>query len=157
RQRAAAVERLREQLFERTDEPAARPETSDRPLLVADAALRARSTLLAHAAEALGATLTTDDGDDLALALEAGLFAPDGRLTGFLTALAGASRLISADGLLTRMLRQWRPGVAVTSLGEALSTLPKVRAALGPADLYVIEARAYHADHARLVHHYQAL
>jgi predicted DNA-binding helix-hairpin-helix protein len=62
-----------------------------------------------------------------------------------------------AEGILHRALRQWLPGVRVAGLGEALSALEPVRAALRESDLYVIEARAFHGDHARLIGHYDAL
>jgi hypothetical protein len=71
--------------------------------------------------------------------------------------LARADRLVVADGLLLRKLREWLPGKRIVSLGEALSTLEAVRSKLREADLYVIEPRAFHLDHQRLVRHYDAL
>src|SRR5207344_3431210 len=62
-----------------------------------------------------------------------------------------------ADGLLARHLRGWLPRARIISLGAALSEVPAVRRHLRATDLYVIEPRAYHADHERQVRHYDAL
>jgi hypothetical protein len=48
-------------------------------------------------------------------------------------------------------------GARLQGLGEALGNLPALRRRIASADFYVIEARAYHADHARLVAHYDDL
>ncbi len=45
----------------------------------------------------------------------------------------------------------------LVSLGVALSSLGPVRQRLRAGDLYVIEPRAYHEDHAALVMHYDNL
>jgi hypothetical protein len=42
-------------------------------------------------------------------------------------------------------------------LGEALGNLSTIRRRITSADFYVIEARAFHADHERLVAHYDTL
>ncbi|HUQ76698.1 MAG TPA: (Fe-S)-binding protein [Burkholderiales bacterium] len=104
-----------------------------------------------------GHALAEDDGNDLALALEAGRPIPPGRLSAFLEPLRAAKRLIVAEGLLLRALRRWLPKVPAISLGEALSVKPAIREKLRPSDLYVIAARPFHNDHARLVGHYDGL
>ena len=45
----------------------------------------------------------------------------------------------------------------LVSVGVALSSLASVRQRLRPGDLYVIEPRAYHENHATLVMHYDSL
>jgi ferredoxin len=104
-----------------------------------------------------GVAVADDDGADIALAVEAGAPLSDQRLARFLSALRGARRLIVADGILHRVLRQWLPGVRVCGVGEALSALEPVRARLRSSDLYVIEPRAFHGNYARLIGHYDAL
>ncbi len=120
-------------------------------------ALRRNKTRFDRIASLLDAEVAADDGADIALALEAGATVPAGRLRAFLRGVEKARRLIVAEGLLLRLLRGWLPAKEIISLGEALSALESVRAKLRPSDLYVIEPRAYHADHARLVGHYDRL
>jgi ferredoxin len=60
------------------------------------------------------------------------------------TAAAGGRRRLAA-ALVARKL----PGARCMGLGEALGNLPALRRRIASADFYVIEARAYHADHAR--------
>lgn len=126
-------------------------------LLLPDPALRGDGERLRRVAGLLAAAIAADDGTDIALALEAGAAVPPARLAGFLEGVDGATRVIVAGGLLLRRLREWLPGRKVEGLGEALSSLPELRAKLRPRDLYVIEPRAFHHDHARLVGHYDGL
>lgn len=151
-------------LRERMDEQAARPlapQTTAATLLLPDEALRARPASLARAAALLGGAgrfaLAPDDGADIALALEAGVPVPAPRRERFLQSLRGPTKIVVADGLLLGHLRQWLPQARLESLGVALSSLPRVRGALRASDLYVIEARAYHADYQRLVGYYDGL
>lgn len=126
-------------------------------LLLPGRALRADIGRLVRIAGLLDADIAADDGSDIALALEAGAALPASRLAAFLRNIESAKRLIVADGLLLRRMREWLAGRKIIGLGEALSALDSVRAKLRPGDLYVIEPRAYHADHARLVGHYDQL
>jgi Pyruvate/2-oxoacid:ferredoxin oxidoreductase delta subunit len=125
-------------------------------LLLPGAALRADGELLARVLELLGIRCATDDGADIALALEAGGAIDPGRRRRFLDMLGGRT-LVVGDGLLLRELRHWLPGARLQGLGEALGNLGAIRRRIASADFYVVEARAYHADHARLVAHYDAL
>ncbi len=147
-------------MVEQTARPAA-PRPAAATVLLPGPALRAQSTTLARATALLGGAggiaLGEDDGADIALALEAGAPVPARRLEQFLQPLRGLRKIIVADGLLLRQLRQWLPGPIITSLGVTLSGLPRVRGALRASDLYVIEPRAYHADYQRLVRHYDVL
>ena len=156
---AAALHHLPAPMVEQTTRPAA--PHSAATVLLSGPALRARSTTLARATVLLGGTggiaLGEDDGADIALALEAGAPVPARRLEQFLQPLRDRRKIVVADGLLLRRLRQWLPGPIITSLGVALSGLPRVRGALRASDLYVIEPRAYHADYQRLVRHYDIL
>ena len=125
-------------------------------LLLPGSALRADAGLLARVLELLGIRCATDDGADIALALEAGGAVDPARRRRFLDMLEGRT-LVVGDGLLLRQLRQWLPGARLQGLGEALGNLNAIRRRIAGADFYVIEARAYHADHQRLVAHYDAL
>ena len=104
-----------------------------------------------------GFELAEDDGSDVAAALESGAPVLQGRLERFLDCVGSAKRLVVAEGILLRPLREWLPRASVTSLGEFLSKKMEVRSKLRASDLYVIETRAFHADHRRLVGHYDAL
>jgi ferredoxin len=148
----------------RMEEQAARPlpsRSAAAAVLLPGPVLRARSTTLARAVALLGSeraiAISEDDGEDIALALEAGAAIPPLRLERFLQPLRGLKNIIVADGLLLRRLRQWLPQSKIISLGLALSGLPALRRALGASDLYVIEPRAYHADYQNLVKHYDSL
>jgi NAD-dependent dihydropyrimidine dehydrogenase PreA subunit len=127
-------------------------------LLLPERALRQRPQTLARARALLGGiSVCADEGADIALALEAGAPVATARLERFLQPLRRAESLVAADGLLLRHLRHWLPRANLVSLGEALSRLPALRRGLRASDLYVIEARAYHADYQRLVKYYDGL
>jgi len=128
-------------------------------LLVGGRTLAAHPGILQKTLALFGGTLAlaTDDGADIALALEAGAVIPQARLQTFAASLRAAPGLVVADGVLLRALRDWLPGNAMLSLGEAVTRREEVRRGLHAGDFYVIEPRAYHADRARLVGHYDDL
>jgi ferredoxin len=132
---------------------------ADMPVLLAGQALSADRARLERARRHLGVhfVCAQDDGRDIALALEAGVPIPESRLVRFLSPLRPARELVVAEGLLLRALREWLPGMKCLGLGEALSRLPALRQKLRPSDLYVIETRALHDDHERLIAHYDEL
>jgi ferredoxin len=134
---------------------------SSATVLLPGSALRDRPTTLARAQALLqqsdAAAIGADDGADIAIALEAGAAIPQRRLDRFLQQLHGVKKIVVADGLLLRYMRPLLPGSTIISLGVALSGLAAVRSALRANDLYVIEARAYHADYQRLVRYYDSL
>jgi ferredoxin len=103
------------------------------------------------------AAAVLDDGADIAFALEAGVPIPVARQTQFLAGLRGAKRIIVGNGILLKAMRQWLGPSQLQSLGEALSGLSTIRANLRSSDLYIIEARAYHAERERLVKYYDEL
>jgi ferredoxin len=125
--------------------------------LLAGEALRRDPERLKRIASLLDIEIAADDGADISQALECGAALASGRVATFISSFRNARRLVVADGLLLRKLHEWLPEVRIVSLGEALSTLDAVRARLRATDLYVIEPRAFHADHARLVRHYDGL
>jgi ferredoxin len=136
------------------------PSGEGRPVenaLLAGEALRRDPERLKRIASLLDIEIAADDGTDISQALECGAALASGRIAAFVSSFRNAKRLVVADGLLLRKLREWLPEVRMVSLGEALSTLEAVRARLRATDLYVIEPRAFHADHARLVRHYDGL
>jgi ferredoxin len=108
-------------------------------------------------ASMLDIAIAEDDGADIADAIECGAALAPLRMSQFIGSLRKTQRLVVADGLLARKLREWLPDAHILSLGEALSALNAVRAKLRASDLYVIEPRAFHADHARLTGHYDEL
>ncbi|OAI50143.1 hypothetical protein AYO46_02835 [Betaproteobacteria bacterium SCGC AG-212-J23] len=126
-------------------------------VLLAGEVLRQDPERLKRIASLLDIAVAADDGSDISRAIECGAALSSERLSSFMGSFRNAKRLVVADGLLLRKLREWLPEARVVSLGEALSTLEAVRARLRATDLYVIEPRAFHADHARLVRHYDAL
>lgn len=137
--------------------PATAAASSGTTLLLPDPALRGDGERLRRVAGLLAAAIAADDGTDIGLALEAGAAIPPARLAEFLAGTGSATRVVVAGGLLLRRLREWLPGMKAQGLGEALSSLPAVRSKLRPRDLYVIEPRAFHHDHARLIGHYDGL
>jgi len=126
------------------------------PLLLPGPDLRADAALLERVQALLGLAVAEDDGADISLALELGVEIPPQRLQQFLASLSGHS-IVAADGLLLRQLRRWLPGSQRMGLGAALGSRPAVRSNLLATDLYVIEARAYHADYERMVAYYDRL
>jgi len=110
---------------------------------------------LVRIAGLLDLEIAADDGSDISEALEKGVAIPPRRLEEFLKNLAGS--IVVADGLLLHQLRKWLPKKRFQSLGEALSGHEAVRAQLRASDLYVIEPRAYHAQHERLVRYYDRM
>jgi len=146
------------------DERAARPATlppSSPAMLLPDRALHAHPAILARISSLLGNDIIIpmgdDDGSDISLALESGAVISKQRMERFLESLRQLKKIIVADGLLLRHLRQWLPNVNTIGLGEALSGHADVRRGLRPTDLYVIEPRAYHTDYQRLVKYYDRL
>jgi len=141
---------------------AARPEWgpgvagSARTLLLAGPDLAARPEVVTAILRHLGrdAAVADDDGRDLALDLEVGVPLEARREERWLSALSSARRLVVAEGLLHRFLRERMPRVSVVGVAEALLEVRTVRAALRPTDLLVFEARGYHADFEHLVRVY---
>jgi heterodisulfide reductase subunit C len=129
----------------------------DQCVLLAGKALRENDAARSRTILLLGCTPAVDDGDDIALTLEAGATVGADRREGFLAPLRAATQIIVADGLLARALKGWLPRMKITGLGIALSARADLRRRLRADDLYVIEPRAFHADHATLVQHYDKL
>lgn len=161
RRRLAGTAWLRELqsgMNEKAAKTAALPSSST--MLLADRALLAHSDTLARTVRLLGgegAISTSGEGADISLALEAGVAISEQQLEQFLTPLRKMKKLIVADGLLLRHLKQWLLKANIVGLGEALSGHANVRRSLRATDLYVIEPRAYHSDYQRLVKHYDRL
>ncbi len=130
---------------------------ADQCVLLAGNALRESHAARRGTVLLLGCTLAVDDGDDIALALEAGVAIPESRVEAFLAPLRSATTLVVADGLLARALRHWLPLMSITSVGVALSRRADLRRRLRADDLYVIEPRAFHCNHATLVRYYDKL
>ena len=127
-------------------------------VLLAPDTYKWRPGLLARVAGLLGGVaVESDGGADIALALEIGAAIPPPRLERFLAPLRLRKAIVVTDGLLLRHLRVWLPQAQLVSLGVALSRMETVRQHLRAGDLYVIEPRAYHAEHAKLVTYYDDL
>ena len=151
----AWMHELQSRIAERAAKPVALPSPST--MLLSDRALHAHPDTLARIAALLGTSHCGDDGPDISLALEAGITISEQPLQRFLKPLRKMKKIIVADGLLLRHLKQWLPGANIIGLGEALSGHEAVRRGLRATDLYVIEPRAYHSDYQRLVKHYDRL
>ena len=128
-----------------------------RALLLPDACLGDHPEMLDRIAALLGVDVSSSEGAELTLALEAAAEIPQQRLEHFLEPLRQLEKIIVADGLLLYFLKQWLPGANIIGLGWALSSHAKVRCNLLATDLYVIEPRAYHSDYQRLVKYYDHL
>lgn len=100
-----------------------------------------------------GLISAADAGRDIARLLEAGLPVNQSRLDDFLYPLRTANTVVASDALLLH-LNELLPGKKVLGLGEALLAVDAVRRSLSPDDLYIIEARWYHHNYARLVRFY---
>ncbi|GMQ96829.1 MAG: hypothetical protein BMS9Abin15_0510 [Gammaproteobacteria bacterium] len=139
-----------------------RPASSEAAnLLLAGKTLRKNEELLNKIITLLDSdskvALADDDGWDITLALEAGVEIPNARLQQFLKSVQKTSLLIVSDGLLKHALHKWLPQIKIATLGQALSSLKRIRRQLRHTDLYVIESRAYHTDFDTLVTHYDEL
>ena len=154
----AMVRRLRVQLNEANGNPFIRDGTDAAAanrgrLLLAGPVLGGNLTLLDSVVECLGGVkrirVAADDGRDLAWALEAGARIDDERIDRFVASLGKARELIVIEGMLHRFLRE--RGLRVRGFAEALLDSEAMLSVLGPRDLLVIETRAYHVDHDRLV------
>jgi NAD-dependent dihydropyrimidine dehydrogenase PreA subunit len=137
--------------------PGMPPAAGQNVILLADRTLRQAKPAFTRAQDALRAVSASDHGDDIAAALEQGLTVSPERRARFLAPLRGASRLVVANGLLLRALRDWLPDMTIVGIGEALGGSLPLRASLGADDLYVIESRAFHIDYEKLVQVYDAL
>jgi len=125
--------------------------------LLPDQTLRESPELLVRISDLLRSPIAEDDGVDISLALEAGVIIPQQRLQRFLSTCRGLKKIIVADGLLLKHLKQLLPKINFVTLGEALSTNSMVRRKLCASDLYVIDVRCYHTDYEYLVKHYDHL
>ncbi|MBI5438623.1 MAG: 4Fe-4S dicluster domain-containing protein [Nitrosomonadales bacterium] len=135
----------------------AAPTDTSSTMLLPDQALHAHPNILARVAALLEISISEDDGADISLALESGATIAERRLQRFLDPLRKPKKIIVADGLLLRYLKQWLPDANTIGLGEALSGHVAVRRGLRATDLYMIEPRAYHTDYQRTVKHYDRL
>jgi len=140
---------------------ASRISTAGKTVLLAEPRLLADASTLAAAVGGLGGlrrvVVATDSGDDVAGRIESGLPIDRARLERFLQPLLAARRVVTADGFLYHGLRRWlRPGRAI-GVGEAGLRTHAIRAGIRCTDLYVIEARTYHAEWPRLVGAYTRL
>lgn len=145
--------RVRIQTAGISEKPAAVLDT----LLVPGAGLRSRPELLSLALKLLGEGSLASAGDDISLALDAGVDIPSATLDRFLTHLLAARHIVVADGGLVAQLRTWLPAAKISSLGAWLIDQPECRSRVSATDLYVIDSRAYHADYEQMVKHYHRL
>lgn len=138
-------------------EPAAEPNGGR--LLLAGSELEGKPALLNSVVECLGGLdrvrVAADDGRDLAWAFEAGAPIHEERMDQLLKAFGKARELIVIEGILHRPLRE--RGLRVRGLAETLLDGDAIYSVLGPRDLLVIDTRAYHADHPRLVRLFDGL
>jgi ferredoxin len=133
------------------------PDYHGKRVLLVGRALREHEAALQKTIKVLGCVIADDDGFDIALNIEAGATLTEARRAAFLDPLRHAKQIIVADGLLCRTLQRWQPRANIISLGIALSRHASVRQHLKHGDLYVIEARAYHANVEGLVRYYDDL
>ncbi|MDA8132309.1 MAG: (Fe-S)-binding protein [Elusimicrobia bacterium] len=133
---------------------------SGRKLFLPGSALRSEAQLLAKAGSALGKTGFTVSPDDSLSALgadiDAGLTPSREAVAAALASAAGAAAFVAGEGFLLRYLRAWFPGVKAVGIGEAVLSAGG-RKVLKPGDFYVVDARAFNSDQARLVKFYDSI
>lgn len=116
-------------------------------------ALRRDKSLFPRLAEAFKAKSIaippSDDISEICADLDAGIDPGEERVDRVRKAMSGASGIIAAEGSTHKHLRRLFPRVPVRGLGEEL--LRRNSGALKPGDLYVIDPRAFNADHKRLL------
>jgi len=146
-------------LLARMEEMTAQPITTKHApaKLLPDQALLDHPEMLSRVTRLLGMPVAEDEGMDIAMALESGVVIPAERMQRFMAPLRGTMRIVVANGLLLKHLKQVLPTKNIVSLGETLSGHEEVRRSLRASDLYVIESRAYHSDYQRLVKYYDGL
>jgi ferredoxin len=158
---AASADAQREHPSTELAVPAAHATAHGKTVLLGERRLLADSRLLDLVVARLGGhanvVVAVDAGGDVAAALEAGQPVAAERIRRFVKPLKGARRIVTCDGFLLRFLRDWLPCAGIGGLGEAAISVPAVRRGIRPTDLYVIEARAYHANWDRLVRLYTRL
>jgi ferredoxin len=158
--RSTVTQNLRTSLQDAPVRPQYGPRATS-TVLLAGAMYMWRPALLARISRLLGGgksiAVENDGGANISLALELGVEIAPQRLERFLAPLRLRKKIVVTDGLLLRRLREWLPAMELVSLGVALSSLAPVRQRLRAGDLYVIEPRAYHENHAALVMHYDNL
>lgn len=170
----AMVRHLRTELHEKTLNPLTRnpvfPATdpiqsssthTGGRLLLAGPHLEAHPQLLSSVVECLGGPdavrIADDDGRDLAWAYESGAPLDEARLDQFLDTLNGARDVVLFEGILHPLLRERASGVKVRGFAETLLDDETMATVIGPRDFFVIDARSFHANHARLVGLFHAL
>ncbi|MDA8242795.1 MAG: (Fe-S)-binding protein [Elusimicrobia bacterium] len=129
-------------------------------LFIPGPALRSEGRLLARTAAALekaGFSVSPDDAlSALGADVDAGLAPSKEAVAAALACGAGAAAFVSGEGFLLRYLRTWFPGVKAIGIGEAVLSAGG-RKALKRGDFYVVDARAFNADQARLVKFYDSV
>ena len=128
-------------------------------IFIPGSALQKDSAMLERVSRYLNAKQRVEIYDDVALdvleAVESGGSIPKERLEKFLSGLTKAKKIIVDDGLLLRCLRDWLPERKVVALGYHLSKTAV--SGLRENDLYIVNARAFHADVATMQAHYAAM
>lgn len=123
-------------------------------------ALRADAKLMASVFDLLGrgAACSSENGEDIAQALESGGEISESSVKAFMGPLLKAAEVIVADGLLFNALRSLLPSsIALRPLGQALLLNPRVQRGLRPTDFYMIETRAYNAHLREFVAFYDSV
>lgn len=158
--RSTVAQNLQTRLLDEPVAPVFGPRATT-TVLLAGSMYMWRPAMLARITRLLGdghsIAVENDGGADISLALELGVDIAPARIERFLAPLRLRKKIVVTDGLMLRQLRRWLPSVELIGLGVALSSLTPLRQRLRAGDLYVIEPRAYHENHAALVMHYDNL
>lgn len=152
---------LKQQVETQLVTPSPNEKAEENTLLLAGKALRNNPATLNRIITLLSSegtvSLASDDGDDIALALEAGIEISEHRLHAFLEPLQGAKRLYLNNAHLLKQLHHWLPATEHLATGHCLSQLSQLSNHIKHDDLYIVESRSYHLDHQRQVSHYDQL
>ncbi len=152
---------LRKKIESLLAQPVAETRLEENTIILPGKALRSMPDTLTKIQRLLSnethAVIATDDGDDIALALEAGIHISEQRRHSFLEPLQGAKRLYISNAHLLRALHRWLPATELCALGYSLSQLNELTSKLNKGDLYLIEAQSFHFDHKQKITHYDQL
>ncbi len=152
---------LRKKIESLLAQPVAETRTEADAIILPGKALRSMPDTLTKIQRLLSnethTVIAADDGDDIALALEAGIHISEQRRHRFLEPLQGAKRLYISNAHLLRALHRWLPATELCALGYSLSQLNELTSKLNRGDLYLIEAQSFHFDHKQKITHYDQL
>lgn len=102
-------------------------------------------------------TVLGDTGDDIVESLQEGIPVTEKRKLEFTAKLLSARKIIVCNGLLAFKLKSWLPGKILISAGHVISKLNRIRKAINPDDLYIVDSFAYNTNVKTMLAYYDKL